>query len=260
MIFFNYTAILLLTLLVSACSSTVDDNTRETTANANEEIKTLGQDMADIPLELTKSNKTAEPHGNQSASPENTIAAEQRGINTANPYQQFLAQQLAFKAVLPADIKQQYQIALAELTAKNWSGALTLLTSIIEQQPDFSGAYVNKTLAHYHLKQVNLALTSLQKAKQHSDNNPYIYNLQGVLAREQGLFEAAEKHYQQALAIWPDYAAAHLNMAVLYELYRGDFAQAKKHYQVYIMLNPNDQLSKNWLAGLEIKLASRQVN
>jgi len=56
----------------------------------------------------------------------------------------------------------------------------------------------------------------------------------------------------------PNYPQAHLNAAVLFELYRGKFIQAKTHYQAYLALKPNDKQTQKWLAGLEIKLASRK--
>ena len=214
----------------------------------NNEIKALGKDMlalGDIPKEESK--PTSELIANTSTTKQ-----------TVDQYQMFLTEQAAFKNKLtPAD-KQLYKVALRQMQEKNWQTAVKTFDELLGQQPSFTFAHINKALAYYYLAEPDLALGCIEKAEKFSVNNPYYYNVKGVLLRQQGQFIQAEKAYQQALTIWPEFADALLNAAVFYELYRGDFAQAKNHYQRYLTLKPDDQQTKKWLAGLEIKLATEK--
>jgi tetratricopeptide (TPR) repeat protein len=223
------------------------------------DIKAIGQDIIDmgvIPKETPNTIAKTADNKNTTVNPALT-SIEYFSIENTQ-YQQFLTQQALLKNTLPSITKSRYQLALIKMKNQNWLEATVLLNEVIELSPDLSGAYLNKALSQYHLKQFDSAISSLKTAEIINTNNPYIYNLQGVLAREQGKFIAAEKYYQKALTIWPSYPQAHLNIAVLFELYRGDFTKAKAHYQAYLLLKPNDKKTKQWLAGLEIKIATRK--
>ncbi|XPF94824.1 tetratricopeptide repeat protein [Colwellia sp. RE-S-Sl-9] len=221
----------------------------------SKDIKAIGKniiELGDIPKDTLKTDSAL-----PSNDPNNTQIANST-TESKTQYQIFIAQQASLKSELPENIHTLYKLALAEMKNKNWQGARELLDDVIKQYPRLSVAYLNKALALYQLKQLDGAVMSLQQAEKVNPINPYIYNLQGVIAREQGQFNEAEKRYKQALALWPDYAEAHLNIAVFFELYRGEFVQAKAHYQAYLALKPDDARAKKWLAGLEVKLATRQ--
>ena len=240
-------------LAVQACSLTHDKKQPETAAEQSADIKAIGKDMLDMAAIPDSANQTSKASENSTNQP---ITAN----NETTRYQAFLAQQALTKTSLAAKTLSQYQSAIAEMKQKNWQAAITSFNEINKQQPSFLAPYLNKALAFYQLKKFDLAINALNSAEKITADNPYLYNLLGIMAREQGRFVDAEKHYQQALTIWPNYGEAHLNTAVLYELYRGDFAKAKTHYQAYLALTPNDQQTKNWLAGLEIKLATQKMN
>jgi len=264
--FFKYShvplSVLMSTLLLSACISNDKPNRdlaststeNEHAQNSVTDIESLKQNM----IELGSIPKTPALKGNdelvEPTERNNNAIAQQ----STSKYQQFLVQQAHIKNNLPAQVVTQYQFALTHMKNKEWQGAIKQLKRIIELSPNLSAAYLNIALAHYHLQQTNEAILWLNKAEAVNPINPYLYNLQGILAREKGNFVQAEQYYQQALAIWPNYPQAHLNAAVLFELYRGKFIQAKTHYQAYLALKPNDKQTQKWLAGLEIKLASRK--
>lgn len=266
---FSKLTITLLSLFIVQGCSLISDKSENTPLNENAgiksaevkvaEIKEIGQsildmgaDMGDIPASTPKTVAN-------SSSAANTGGAISQSLPIKNKlYQQFLAQQALMQNNVPSATKAHYQLALNEMKSENWPRATVLLNEIIEESPKLSAAYLNKALAQYYLKQFDSAMLTLQAAEKINAINPYIYNLQGVIAREQGNFIAAESHYEKALVLWPDYPEAHLNAAVLFELYRGEFIKAKAHYEAYLVLKPDDKQTKRWLAGLEIKLASRK--
>jgi tetratricopeptide (TPR) repeat protein len=265
------TTTMLSLFILSGCSVTsespaknkADDSiTIEAIDSKGSDIKSIGQDMIKmgvIPKETPKeiSEKTANKSNKQNTANTALMSTQYFPLDKT-PYQQFLAQQILMKSTLAADTKARYQLALTKMKNQHWQQAKLLLNEVIEQSPELSGAHLNKALAQYHLKQFNSAIQSLNDAGKVNALSPYSYNLQGVLAREVGKFSQAEKYYQKALTIWPDYPQAHLNLAVLFELYRGEFSKAKTHYQAYLLLEPNDKKTKLWLAGLEIKIALRK--
>lgn len=253
--------------ILSGCSLTSDSSannktdsiTIEAIDSNDSDIKSIGQDMIKmgvIPKEAPKetSKKTVRKSNKQ----DTALTSTQNFPIEKTPYQQFLAQQMLIKSTLAADTKAHYRLALTKMKNQHWQQAKLLLNEVIEQSPELSAAHLNKALSQYHLKQFDLAIQSLNDAEKINALSPYSYNLQGVLARVVGKFSQAEKYYQKALTIWPDYPQAHLNLAVLFELYRGEFAKAKTHYQAYLLLKPNDKKTKLWLAGLEIKIALRK--
>ena len=261
-------AILLLSLVfIQSCSLT--DRQEDKTVDNNAEITSLGKDIIDmggIPKSSPKATaskalNTLDNKNNEADSliHEKSVTVQALTGSTETEktqYQQFLAKQRLIQDSLSAKTKTRYKLALSQIKRKNWQDAIVLLDEVLAQSPDLSGAYLNKALSLYRLKQFDLAILTLQAEEKVNEINPYRYNLQGVLAREQGKFIESETYYQKALTVWPDYPEAHLNIAVLFELYRGKFVKAQTHYQAYLLLKPDDQKTKLWLAGLEIKIAS----
>ena len=72
--------------------------------------------------------------------------------------------------------------------------------------------------------------------------------------------EEAENYYRKALDIWPQYPEAQMNLAILLELYRGRFLEARKYYLSYLTQVPEDQQAQRWLAGLDIKIKRAGVS
>lgn len=263
--------VLLLGLLFLQSCSLTDKLSEDIVVDRNTDIKSIGKDIIDmavipkIPPKAT-SNKTHEALDSKNSernyfdSEESVTvqALSQSAELEKTQYQQFVAKQMLIKNTLSAETRARYKLALSQVKRKIWQDAIVLLNEVITQSPNLSEAYLNKALSQYHLKQFDLAILSLQAEEKVNGINPYRSNLQGILAREQGKFVEAETYYQKALIVWPDYPEAHLNIAILFELYRGDFVKAKTHYQAYLLLKPEDQKTKLWLAGLEIKIASRK--
>lgn len=84
-------------------------------------------------------------------------------------------------------------------------------------------------------------------------------NHYAVFLRKQFEIDQAEAIYLKALKHSPRHANTHYNIAILYELYRGDFVKAKKHFELF-QLNSSepDKKVKAWIADLNRRIAAQQ--
>ena len=101
------------------------------------------------------------------------------------------------------------------------------------------------------------ALAAFEAALEANPLNCDALNAMGVMARERGEFDTAETLYRTCVNYDPTYAAAYLNLGILYELYLGRFPEALAAYQDYqLLLDEPDQLVAGWLLDLERRVAN----
>lgn len=236
---------------LSACVSTQDKNANESKAIANDMIAmspTEKATLADTKVETTTDNE-----------PNKTSEKMKESELSQNLMDKFLAQQKLNKQQLTPETLSLYQQAIKAVKNKQWQQAQALLQQVLIKSPNLSGAYYYQAVIAYNKQTFEEAKLLIAKSILINNNNPYSFNLQAVIARKLGDFTLAENSYEKAITIWPDYSEAHLNYAVFLELYRGQLEEAKKHYLQYLMLKPDDKKVARWLAGLELKLASKEV-
>ena len=153
-----------------------------------------------------------------------------------------------------ASVKQ----AINDAVASNNSADLKALA---EQHPTLSGIQV-------HLGDIALTEDNDDAAKAHfsqavaiNPNNYFAYNRLGLLQRKLGEFEQAKASYQAAISSWQGFAPAHLNLAILNDLYLGNKADALASYETYELLtNGENKKVKGWIRdlGLQLKQIARQ--
>ena len=81
--------------------------------------------------------------------------------------------------------------------------------------------------------------------------SPGALNHYAIYLRRQWRMDEAETIYRQALAFSPNNAMTHWNIAVFYELYRGDYKQAVVHYKAYQQnAELPDKRVVHWIADL----------
>ncbi len=150
-----------------------------------------------------------------------------------------------------------YKDAIIALNNNELDKAENLFTTMSERQPNIAGPWAN--LALIEIKRENLAQAELY-VKSALDNNadmPQALNLSGYLAEKQGKINVAKNYYLQAVNNKPDYAIAHYNVALLYDVYLQDIEQAIKHYQLYLTHSEQkDEATENWLEGLKSTMAA----
>ena len=79
-----------------------------------------------------------------------------------------------------------------------------------------------------------------------------------MLLRRQGKFGEAEAAYLKAVTASPDYALAHYNLGVLYELYLQRLDAALQHYERYQAVTGEDKQVAKWIADLKRRLGNTQ--
>lgn len=75
---------------------------------------------------------------------------------------------------------------------------------------------------------------------------------QGIALRREGRFQEARAAYEQALVLAPQRRAVLVNLAILYDLYLGDAAQARSLYERALALDPTpDAELARWVAEIQ---------
>jgi tetratricopeptide (TPR) repeat protein len=83
---------------------------------------------------------------------------------------------------------------------------------------------------HYAKREFDKAEPMLREVLEHSDRFADVHDMLGVIAHFRGNFIAAERHFERALLINPQYTEAALNLAVTYND-RGKYEAARQVYK-----------------------------
>ncbi len=118
--------------------------------------------------------------------------------------------------------------------------------------PELGGARANLGLIYRHAGKLTQAITELEKAVAASPRQPVFFNQLGIAYRENGQFPKAREAYERALSLDPAYAAPHLNLGILHDLYLWDGKRALELYDRYLALSPGgDTTVVKWVADLK---------
>ena len=136
--------------------------------------------------------------------------------------------------------KQQYgaaEILLRQLVVddKKLSGPWVMLGDIASKKED----YVT-------------AKSDYEEAIRINKDNVNAYLRLALAQREVGEFILSQNTYSEALAIWPDFPEAHLNLSILYDLYLNHPIRAQEHMEAYQFLtNETDEKVAQWLKDVQ---------
>ena len=145
-----------------------------------------------------------------------------------------------------------YNTALKHMRAKNYDTAILEMQKVAKMDERISGPWVNIGVAHKELDDMAKARAAFEKALKINPNNPYALNQLAILNREDGKFEEAEQLYMRALSAYPDYKNAHLNLAILCDVYLRKIDCALGHYQEYLNLSGGqDKQVIAWMSQLK---------
>jgi len=116
--------------------------------------------------------------------------------------------------------------------------------------PALTTAHIDLGMAYARTGDLDRAEASLNKALQSDPKQPVAYNELGMVQRRKTQFAKARTSYEAALTQSADFPYAHRNLAILCDLYLGDYPCALEHYEAYSRIVPDDAEVVKWIADL----------
>lgn len=170
----------------------------------------------------------------------------------ASPGQQGKPAGPAKAVTISGSDREQYRTALTALNNGNSEQAAKIFTDMISSNPDLAGPHSNLALIQYKNKKYVESFKLTEKAIQLNPKQAQAYNLRGQLNITAGKVHDAKSDYLKAVELKPDYANAHYNLALVYDIYLQEIELAIKHYQRYMsLLKQPDEPTKEWISHLK---------
>lgn len=149
----------------------------------------------------------------------------------------------------------EFQQALESIKTNNLPNAEKILKKLSDKLGASTSISANLALTYYKLQRYELAEEQINRAIAVNEADAETHNIAGLIAIEMKKHQAAETHYKRALALSPEFANAHYNIALLYDIYFQDIPNAYKHYQKYLSLvGDSDKETKEWVDQLQYSL------
>lgn len=160
-----------------------------------------------------------------------------------------------------AAAQQRLNAALALLQEGRRDEAREALLALTRDYPQYSGPFTDLGILYARNRQRDDAIAAFRKAVSVNPRNAVAWNWLGTLYREAGQFSAADQAYRSAIAARPQDPAAHLNLAILYDvsLHRPDIAlPAYREYQRLAGSEARAIVSV-WIKELELRGVDRGI-
>ena len=137
----------------------------------------------------------------------------------------------------PNNYRAWYQLARVQ-SRRDKSAAAASLQKVLSIQPNFSPALRDLGLLRIQEKKYTEAAKNLEKAVQFGLTDPATHNYLGIAYSRTNRLGGAVDSYRRALASDPDFAEAHLNLALAYQRLKR-IADAQREYEIACRLKKN---------------------
>lgn len=142
--------------------------------------------------------------------------------------------------------------ARRDFKAGRLNQAKKTLLDLTVQAPKLSGPRVMLAKIAEKDGDLKAALNQYREAVSINSSNVNAYIGLAKIQRQQGDYKQAQNTYEKALAVWRDFPEAHVNLAVLYDLYLNKPRLAQQHMEAYQFLTQaKNQKVSQWLAELQ---------
>jgi tetratricopeptide (TPR) repeat protein len=162
----------------------------------------------------------------------------------------------AADAPIPPRAAQQYSQALQMMKSGRSTDAELEFKQLAVAYPQFAGPQLNLGLIYLKDARLADAETAFKAAVKIAPANPIAGNELGIVERKLGKFTDAETAYQSAIAAEPNYAAAHLNLGVLYDLYLAEPQKALQQFERYIEIAGENKQVSGWVVELRKRVGA----
>lgn len=161
-----------------------------------------------------------------------------------NPY-------LAKRSRVKKESVDQFIQAKRYLKTNDERGARNVLSSIIENDKRVSGPHVLLGDLELQAGELENAISHYEQALAVNSRNVNAYLKLAEARRQHGDYGIAQNVYAKALAVWPDFPEAHLNLGVLYDVYLNQPEKAQRHIEAFLFLvGGNDSQAHDYLVEI----------
>src|SRR5258708_13606661 len=151
-----------------------------------------------------------------------------------------------------------FESAVGMLKEERYEPGIALLLKMTEKMPALTAAHIDLGIAYARTGDLDRAEASLNNALKSDPKQPVAYNELGMVQRRKAQFAKARTSYEAALAQSADFQYAHRNLAILCDLYLGDYKCAMNHYKAYTRIVPGDAEVVKWIADLRNRAKKRE--
>ena len=123
---------------------------------------------------------------------------------------------------------------------KDYERAVNYYRKTIDLHPYFVEARNNLGASYIRLGLIDSAIEEFKGSIEINPYHPGMHNNLGYLYSKRNLLKQALDEYQKALALDPGNPEVHKNLGLLYYYKLVDYPKAKKYWERYLILNPED--------------------
>lgn len=146
----------------------------------------------------------------------------------------------------------RYKKAITLLNNNKLEAAKEIFIELNSERPELAGPYANLAVIAYKNNNPEKALELVNISVEKNPKLAQALNFLAFLEQGKGKINLALKYYKQAIENKEDYAIAHYNIALLYDIYLQDINSALPHYEKYLkLINNKDKNTVDWVEQLK---------